>query len=113
MRSPTDFEMRVYTEVAKIPVGKVITYGALAARLGCGSARAVGQALKRNPQAPGIPCHRVICADRSPGGYLGTVERDARKRTLLEGEGVHFDSCGRVQLEDLLFANPEKPGGAG
>lgn len=54
-RPPTAFESRVYETICKIPSGKVTTYGLLARELGCGSSQAVGQALKRNPFAPGVP----------------------------------------------------------
>lgn len=95
----TRFQMRVYGLLAKIPRGKVTTYGALALALRCGSPRAVGQALRANPCAPRVPCHRVVRADRTLGGYQG---KDAgatirRKRALLEGEGVRFDERGRVR----------------
>ena len=94
----TAFQRRVYDETSKIPQGKVITYGELARRIGCGSARAVGQALRVNPFAPEVPCHRVVAADGSLTGFYG--HRDsaalARKRSLLEAEGVEFDTHGRV-----------------
>ena len=54
-RVPTVFEARVYEALRRIPRGQVTTYGRLAAALGCGSARAVGQALRRNPFAPEVP----------------------------------------------------------
>ncbi len=84
----TEFQRRVYFELLKIPAGSTITYGELAKRIGCRSAQAVGQALKRNPFAPEVPCHRVVAADGSPGGYKGkrTGEEWALKRLLLEEE---------------------------
>lgn len=84
----TEFQRRVYLELLNIPEGTTISYGELAARIGCGSAQAVGQALKRNPFAPDVPCHRVIAADGSLGGYNGkrNGEQLARKRALLEKE---------------------------
>ncbi|MGB2401813.1 MAG: MGMT family protein [Akkermansiaceae bacterium] len=59
-RCPTEFEQRVYKAVQGIPAGKVVTYTILADLLNCRSAQAIGQALKRNPSAPTVPCHRVI-----------------------------------------------------
>ena len=86
----TPFQRRVYDETRKIPRGSVVSYGELARRIGCGSAQAVGQALRRNPFAPEVPCHRVVAADGSLNGFGG--ERSdaalARKRALLESEGV-------------------------
>lgn len=90
--SVTPFQRRVYDETRKIPRGTVITYGELARRIGCKSAQAVGQALRRNPFAPEVPCHRVVAADGSLGGFCGA--RDGalleKKRRLLESEGVVF-----------------------
>lgn len=95
----TPFQERVYAALLEVPAGFVTTYGALAKRLGCGSAQAVGQALKNNPFAPHVPCHRVVATDRSLGGFQG--ERDgapvARKVRLLRGEGVRFDAHGHVE----------------
>ena len=67
----TPFQRRVYLELLNVPKGETITYGELAHRIGCRSAQAVGQALKRNPFAPEVPCHRVIASDGSPGGFHG------------------------------------------
>ena len=64
-RQPTYFEGRVYAAVGEITSGKVVTYQSLAHHLRCRSAQAVGQALKRNPFAPQVPCHRVIRVDGS------------------------------------------------
>lgn len=59
------------------------------------SPRAVGQALRRNPFAPVVPCHRVVAADRYIGGFCGTWGTDEaqvqRKRRMLEEEGVSFE----------------------
>lgn len=86
----SEFQRRVYLELLNIPSGSTTTYGALARRIGCRSAQAVGQALKRNPFAPDVPCHRVVAADGTLGGYNG--KHDAaqleRKRSLLASEGV-------------------------
>lgn len=75
-------------ELLNVPAGATITYGELARRIGCRSAQAVGQALKRNPFAPEVPCHRVIAANGSLGGYFGEREGEMidRKRRLLNEE---------------------------
>jgi methylated-DNA-[protein]-cysteine S-methyltransferase len=88
----TDFQRRVYGATCAIPSGRVITYGQLASSIGCGSAQAVGQALRRNPFAPQVPCHGVIAADRTGGGFVGRRAGAAllRKRELLEAEGVEI-----------------------
>jgi len=88
----TAFQRRVYRALARVPRGRVTTYGRLAARIGCRSPRAVGQALRRNPFAPRVPCHRVIAADLSAGGFAGRRGGAALKRKLarLAEEGVRF-----------------------
>ena len=98
----TDFQRRVYEALLKIPQGKITTYKILAAHLSatgrsagggkCHSCRAVGQALKRNPFAPRVPCHRVIASDLTPGGFKGKKNGAPirRKLKLLEAEGVKF-----------------------
>ena len=108
-RQPTYFEGRVYAAVGEIPSGKVVTYQSLAHHLGCRSAQAVGQALKRNPFAPRIPCHRVVRADGSLGGYAGrdSGSRVAEKRCMLESEGVRFDSRGRLISMECLWCWPD------
>ena len=64
------FYQKVWLECAKIPEGETRTYGWMARKIGHpGAARAVGQALAKNPFAPQIPCHRVIRSDGSMGGY--------------------------------------------
>ena len=75
-------------ELLNVPAGATITYGELARRIGCRSAQAVGQALKRNPFAPEVPCHRVIAANGSLSGYFGEREGEMveRKRRLLNEE---------------------------
>ena len=84
----TSFQRRVYLALLDVPAGTTITYGDLAKRIGCRSAQAIGQALRRNPFAPDVPCHRVVATDGSLGGYMG--ERDGEqieyKRRLLETE---------------------------
>ena len=84
----TEFQRKVYLELLNVPCGETISYGELARRVGCGSAQAVGQALKRNPFAPDVPCHRVIASDGSIGGFGGEREGEKieRKKKLLELE---------------------------
>jgi methylated-DNA-[protein]-cysteine S-methyltransferase len=64
------FHRRVYAAARKIPPGATLTYGEIAARIGApGAARAVGQALGRNPFALLVPCHRVVAAGGKAGGF--------------------------------------------
>lgn len=94
----TKFQENVYAALLEVPRGKVVSYGELAKAIGCGSPRAVGQALRKNPFAPRIPCHRVVATDGSLGGFCGRRETAtlARKRALLEAEGVAFGVDGRI-----------------
>ena len=100
----TDFEQRVYQMVSRVPAGHVTTYARLAAAIDCGSAQAVGQALKRNPFAPEVPCHRVIRTDLTIGGYAGQTDGEKlnTKLTLLRKEGVEFGSDGKLITSEVL-----------
>ena len=71
----TAFQWRVWQALLEIPYGETTTYGALASRLGCRSAQAVGQAVGRNPIAIIVPCHRVVGSDGSMTGYAYGLER--------------------------------------
>lgn len=84
----TEFQRRVYLELLRVPRGKTVTYGELARRIGCRSAQSVGQALKRNPFATEVPCHRVIASDGTLGGFHGQRmgEMIEKKRALLKEE---------------------------
>jgi len=79
----TLFQQKVWHELLAIPYGQTTTYGAIAKRINCRSAQAVGQAIHRNPIAIIIPCHRVIGADGSLTGYASGLEI---KRELLKLE---------------------------
>ena len=75
----TAFQQRVWRELQRIPRGETITYAELAARIGSPKAvRAVGTACGANPVAMVVPCHRVVRADGSLGGYAWGLERKAR-----------------------------------
>jgi methylated-DNA-[protein]-cysteine S-methyltransferase len=101
----TAFQRRVWGLLATIPRGRVATYKELARALSCGSPRAVGQALKQNPDAPRVPCHRIIRSDLTIGGYQGkTRGRELEnKRRLLAGEGVTFGQNGVLTDPQRLF----------
>lgn len=94
----TPFRRRVYRAVSRIPEGRVSTYGDIAQAIDCGSARAVGQALRNNPLAPSVPCHRVVAGDMSLHGFSGQNHGDepAKKKALLQQEGVVFTTPTKV-----------------
>ena len=82
----TDFQRKVWMALPKIPAGKTMSYGALAAKLGSPNAmRAVGHANGSNPISVVIPCHRLIAANGALVKYGSGLER---KRWLLAHEGV-------------------------
>ena len=80
----TAFQKRAWAELEKVPFGETVSYGALAKAAGCGSPRAVGQAVHVNPIALMIPCHRVIGADGSLTGFAGGLDTKRRLLTLEE-----------------------------
>ncbi len=83
----TDFQTAVLKATADIPRGEVRTYKQIAVAIGHPNAyRAVGSALKRNPLAPDIPCHRVIRSDGRIGRYSGKGGMKG-KAALLKREG--------------------------
>jgi methylated-DNA-[protein]-cysteine S-methyltransferase len=91
------FSARVLRQTGKIPRGKVATYSGLAAKIGSPrAARAVGTALANNPFPLAIPCHRVVRADGSLGGFGGGIRM---KKELLGKEGVAADEKGRIAVK--------------
>jgi methylated-DNA-[protein]-cysteine S-methyltransferase len=84
------FHQRVYEVARTIPPGATMTYGEIAARLGDpGTARAVGQALGRNPIPVIVPCHRVLAAGGRRGGF-SAPGGTATKLNLLAIEGAQL-----------------------
>ena len=80
----TDFQTKVWSALMEIPYGSLTSYGDLAEALSSG-ARAVANAVSRNPVLIMIPCHRVIKKDRTLGGFSAGP---GKKLALLSQEGV-------------------------
>ena len=101
---PSAFQMKVYAAISHIPRGKVATYGWVARQISCRSAQAIGGALRVNPFAPMVPCHRVVAADGSLHGFAGHTAGPllAKKCRLLQEEGIAFDAHGRVIKDQIL-----------
>jgi methylated-DNA-[protein]-cysteine S-methyltransferase len=106
----TNFQYKVYTALLEVPAGKVTTYGEIGRKIQCNSSQAIGQALRKNDFAPDVPCHRVVRADMSLGGFSGSTgnETVGRKVKLLESEGIEFikvpKSCEELRIrEGFLF----------
>lgn len=105
--SSPDFFSRVYATVARIPPGRVSTYGHLARHLGMGrSARTVGWALKtvaRSEVGPlAVPCHRVVNRVGALTGRLHFETPDVMEERL-RAEGVAFTDDGCVDLDRHLW----------
>ena len=84
----TNFQVEVWAYLRKIPRGNVKTYSQVAKAIGKPlAARAVANAIGKNPYAPKIPCHRVIRSNGSLGGYSGKGGVKTKK-FLLKKEGV-------------------------
>src|SRR6185503_19547170 len=92
MDGVSPFHRRVYEIARTIAPGATLSYGTIAARLGApGSARAVGQALGRNPFAIVVPCHRVLAAGGKVGGFSANGGIRTKLR-LLSIEGAHANA---------------------
>ena len=86
----TQFQLKVWSYLKKIPKGKLKTYAQVAKAIGKPKAvRAVANAIGKNPFPPKIPCHRVIRSDRKLGGYSGNGGIKTKKK-LLKNEGFSF-----------------------
>ena len=96
-RGVPEFQRRVFEAALAIAPGCTLTYGEIANRLGQpGAARAVGQALGRNPFAPIVPCHRVLAAGGRIGGFSAPGGASTKRR-MLAIEGA------RIGAEPSLF----------
>ncbi len=86
----TDFQLKVWESLLKIPMGQLTTYGDIAKEIGKPSAfRAVGTAIGKNPIAFLIPCHRVIQTSGQLGGYMWGINR---KTAIIGWEGAQAAS---------------------
>jgi O-6-methylguanine DNA methyltransferase len=103
------FHRRVYEVARTIPPGATLSYGEIAARLGSpGSARAVGQALGRNPFAIVVPCHRVLAASGKVGGFSANGGITTKLRLLsiegtqAKGQPALFDGDGAFGFDPAV-----------
>lgn len=98
----TVFQRSVWKAVEQIPQGRVTTYGAIARFLNTKGVRAVGSAVGKNPDAPRVPCHRVVRSDGTIGAYSGSGGRDG-KIDLLRKEGIQIENERIADLESVFF----------
>ncbi len=97
------FNQKVWALTSRIPRGRVTTYAEIARALGTTAYRAVGNAMNKNPYAPGVPCHRVVGSGGALTGYAGGLDK---KKQMLADEGVQFIRGDRVAVNAAFtFAN--------
>ena len=104
----TSFSEKVYRLTKKVPRNRVTTYKEIARAMGTKAYRAVGQALKRNPYAPQVPCHRVVSTQGTIGGFGGQTTGKAiqKKKALLKKEGIQFTGNRVKNFKKLRFLFP-------
>jgi len=104
----TPFRGKVLDALCKVPEGKVTTYKYLSEYVHCGSSQAIGQALRNNPFAPQVPCHRVVRTNRSIGGFSGMTSgsKIEKKINLLKQEGVQFLQDGTIDKACIFQFEP-------
>ncbi|MBI4973652.1 MGMT family protein [Candidatus Roizmanbacteria bacterium] len=102
---------KVYSLLKQIPRGRVTTYKGLAQALHTKAYRAIGQILKKNPDAPAVPCHRVIRSDGTIGGYMGGESSVSctKKKKILMGEGIEFDENKVKNFKKVFFQSGSEP----
>jgi methylated-DNA-[protein]-cysteine S-methyltransferase len=100
-----NFEERVWKLMESIPKGKVTTYALIAKKLNTKAYRAVGNACRRNPYAPRVPCHRVVRSDGGIGGFGGRTSGKSveKKIQMLRREGVEIRNGKITDFEKVLF----------
>jgi O-6-methylguanine DNA methyltransferase len=104
MEAVTPFHRRVYETAREVPAGRTLSYGEIAARLGSpNSARAVGQALGRNPFPIVVPCHRVLAAGGKAGGFTAEGGVTTKMR-MLQLEGWTDGQAAAAAGPDLVTA---------
>jgi O-6-methylguanine DNA methyltransferase len=89
----------------KIPEGRVTTYGLIARKLNTKAYRAVGNACRKNPYAPRVPCHRVVRSDGTLGGFGGKTSGKTvqKKIQMLSKENVKVRNGKIEDFERVLF----------
>lgn len=103
----SSFADKVYALCKRVPRGKITTYKEIGKAIGSAGMvyRAVGVALKHNPHAPIVPCHRVVASDGSIGGFHGHTSGPfiAKKIAMLKREGVLVKNGKIIDFEKKLY----------
>jgi methylated-DNA-[protein]-cysteine S-methyltransferase len=99
------FAKQVYKHLRKVPQGKVTTYKELAKAMNTNAFQAIGQVMRSNPDAPNTPCHRVVSANGTLGGFMGAKSgpKVLKKIRLLKKEGVLVHGNRVVDFERKLW----------
>ena len=101
LASLTILEKKVYTALARVPKGKVTTYGELARAVGLGGGqRAIGRIMNKNPYPVIIPCHRVVMSTGDVGGY---AHGSGVKESMLASEGVRITGSKIADMPGALY----------
>jgi methylated-DNA-[protein]-cysteine S-methyltransferase len=97
----SEFEKKVLEIIKEIPIGRVTTYKEIARALESPRAsRAVGNALSKNPDAPEVPCHRVVKSDGRLGGYAFGAKK---KEVILKSEGLAIRNDRIRDFKNILY----------
>jgi methylated-DNA-[protein]-cysteine S-methyltransferase len=91
---------KLYDLLSEIPKGKVTTYKELAKKLKTKGYRAVGQIVGANPNAPKVPCHRVVRSDGGLGGYAFGLDK---KIAILNKEGIKISDGKVIDFDNKLY----------
>lgn len=97
-----------YKLLKKVPKGKVTTYKELARALDSKAYRAIGQAMRKNPHAPEVPCHRCVTSNGNVGGFKGKLKGKViqEKINMLKEEGIVIENKKIINFESVLFKFP-------
>ena len=93
------FSQKFYKLLRKVPRGKVTTYKEIARVLKTKAYRAVGNAMNKNPYAPGVACHRVVKSSGEVGGFASGTRK---KISMLRKEGIKIVN-GNIDLKKYLY----------
>ncbi len=91
---------KLYELLSQIPKGQVTTYGELAKKLKTKGYRAVGKIVGLNPNAPKVPCHRVVRSDGALGGYAFGIDK---KIEILAKEGIKIENGKVLDFTKKLY----------
>ena len=103
-----NFSEKVYEKLKTVPEGSVTTYKELAHTLNTKAYRTVGQAMRTNPYAPEVPCHRCVSSNGTIGGFRGQTKGKEihNKIKMLEKEGIEFKDNKIKNFNKVLFRFP-------